>query len=202
MHEWVLQIIEAGGYAAVALMMAAENLLPPVPSELILGVGGIAVARGTMDFWWLLIAGTLGSTAGNWVLYRVGGTLGYERLHPIVQRYGRWLTVEWDDIRKASRYMRRHGEWIVFALRFAPFLRTLVSFPAGLAHMPAWKFLLFTVLGSAFWNAALIMGGMWLGRAFGDAQEWLSYATIAVIALCFAAYFWRVFTWRPSEATA
>ena len=80
MHEFIIQAIERGGYVGIALLMAIENIFPPIPSEVIMGIGGLAVARGTMEFWPLLLAGTLGSTAGNYVWFWAGDKWGYDCL--------------------------------------------------------------------------------------------------------------------------
>ena len=105
--------------------------------------------------------------------------------------------MEWEDIEQASRFFRRHGQWVVFVMRFSPFLRTMISLPAGLAHMRHWKFLAFTFVGAAVWNAALMAGGHWLSRYFEEAQVWLNWIVIGSVLLGLAAYGWRVATWKP-----
>ena len=80
MQEFIFEAIALGGYWGIALLMAIENVFPPIPSEVIMGIGGVLVARGTMDFWPLIVAGTVGSTAGNYVWYWVGDRVGYRRL--------------------------------------------------------------------------------------------------------------------------
>ena len=197
MNELIIRLIEQGGYWGIFALMVIENVFPPIPSELIMGMGGVAVARGTMSFWPLLLVGAAGSTLGNYVWFLAGHKLGYKRLEPLVTRWGRWLTLEWDDIERATAFFRRHGQWIVFALRFSPFLRTIISLPAGLTHMSHWRFLLFTFAGAAVWNAALIRGGEWLARYLkesGVVMDWLIGGTIAAALL---AYIWRVITWKP-----
>lgn len=197
MNEFIINLIEQGGYWGIFALMVIENVFPPIPSELIMGMGGVAVARGSMSFWPLLLVGTVGSTLGNYVWFLAGDKLGYKRLEPLVARWGRWLTLEWDDVEKATAFFRRHGQWIVFALRFSPLLRTIISLPAGLTHMSHWRFLLFTFAGAAVWNAALIRGGEWLARYLkesGVVMDWLIGGTIAAAVL---AYIWRVITWKP-----
>jgi uncharacterized membrane protein YdjX (TVP38/TMEM64 family) len=196
MNDWIIRLIEQGGYWGIVFLMALENIFPPIPSELIMGVGGIAVARGTMEFWPLMVAGTIGSTLGNYCWFLLGDRFGYRRLEPIVTRWGRWLTMEWEDVEKTSRFFRRHGQWVVFALRFSPLLRTMISLPAGLAHMSQWRFLAFTFAGAAVWNALLIEGGRRLAgiagaqRIAGDVVLWLGAAMVVW-------YLWRVATWKP-----
>jgi membrane protein DedA with SNARE-associated domain len=197
MDEWIIDLITQGGYWGIGLLMAIENIFPPIPSELIMGIGGIAVARGEMEFTPLLIAGTIGSTLGNYVWFLIGDRYGYRRLEPFVTRWGRWLTMEWRDIERASAFFRNHGQWIVFALRFSPFLRTMISLPAGLSHMSHWKFLLFTFAGAAVWNTLLILGGHWLADYFEESKGVIGWIVGATIVIAVGAYVWRVVTWKP-----
>lgn len=196
MGEWIIETIARSGYWGIGLLMALENIFPPVPSELIMGVGGLAVARGTMEFWPLLAAGTLGSTLGNYVWFLIGDRWGYARLKPFVRRWGRWLTLEWRDIEKAQRFFQSHGQWIVFALRFSPLLRTMISLPAGLSHMKHWKFLVFTFAGAAVWNALLIKGGHFLASYSEVVNRWAGPVVLGFAVLAVGAYIWRVITWK------
>ncbi len=199
MDEWVISLIEGGGYWGILLLMALENIVPPIPSELIMGVAGIAMAHGRMDFAPVLLAGTLGSTLGNYVLFLMADRLGYERLKPFVDRWGRWLTMEWRDIERAGQFFRRHGRWVVFVMRFMPMFRSIVSVPAGLAHMRHLTFLIYTAAGAAIWNTILLMAGSWLGRRFSEAETWIGWATVVFAVVAAVWYFWRVFTWQPSQ---
>jgi membrane protein DedA with SNARE-associated domain len=197
MHELIIEAIARGGYWGIAVLMAIENIFPPIPSEVIMGIGGVLVARGSMEFWPLLTAGTVGSTLGNYVWYWIGDKWGYRRLEPFVARHGRWLTLEWEDIESATRFFQRHGQWVVLFLRFSPFLRTMISLPAGLAHMKAWKFLVFTFVGAGIWNVLLILGGTWLGRYLETSQDVLGWIVVGTLVLALVAYVWRVLTWKP-----
>lgn len=197
MDQLIIDLIARGGYFGIFLLMALENIIPPVPSEVIMGIGGLLIARGDMHFWPLLLIGTAGTTAGNYVWYWIGDKWGYRRLEPFVDRWGRWLTMDWEHIAKAQMFFVRRGHWVVFALRFSPFLRTIISLPAGLSHMPLGKFLGFTFAGSLIWNALLIKGGEWLGRYLEESQEIIAWVIIGLVALAVAAYIWRVITWVP-----
>ena len=197
MNEIIVRLIEQGGYWGIFALMVIENVFPPIPSEVIMGLGGVAVARGTMSFWPLLLVGTAGSTLGNYVWFLIGERLGYRRLQPLVDRWGRWLTLEWEDVEKATRFFRRHGQWIVFALRFSPFLRTLISLPAGLTHMSRMRFLTFTFAGAAVWNAALIKGGQYLARFLEGSSLVFDLVVLGGLGLGVLAYLYRVLTWKP-----
>jgi len=197
MDQWIIEIVERGGDLGIALLMALENVIPPIPSELIMGLGGILVARGAMEFWPLLVVGTLGTTAGNYVWFWIGHSFGYNRLHPLIDRWGRWLTLEWEDIERASSFFRRYGHWVVFALRFSPFLRTMISLPAGLMRMPVGKFLIFTFAGSAIWNAILILGGRYLAAYIERYEGAMTWVIVGSVALGVLVYLYRVLTWKP-----
>ena len=196
MANWILHLIETGGYWGIAFLMFIENVFPPIPSELIMGAGGIAVARGTMTFWPLLIAGTVGSTLGNYLWFLAGDRLGYHRLEPFVRRWGRWLTVRWSDVEKASSFFQRHGQWVVFVMRFSPLLRTMISLPAGLTHMKHGKFLVFTFAGAAVWNALLIYGGKWLAAYFDRMHQLAGVLIGGLVVLAVLAWLWRVWRWQ------
>ncbi len=198
----ILQTVERGGYLGIALLMALENIFPPIPSELIMGLGGVMVARGVMEFWPLLLVGTIGTTAGNYVWFWLGNRFGYRRLEPFIERWGRWLTLDWEHIEQASRFFRRHGHWVVFVLRFSPFFRTMISLPAGLLHMPLGKFLIFTFLGSAIWNVLLILGGQWLAPYIAEYEGAMTWVILGTVILAVIGYLWRVFTWKPRPRAA
>lgn len=197
MHEFIIRAIEQGGYLGIFLLMAIENIFPPIPSEVIMGVSGVAVARGSLDFWPVMIAGTLGSTAGNYAWYWLGDHWGKRRLLPFVERWGRWLTVEWEDVDRARTFFRKHGPWVVFLLRFTPFLRTMISLPAGLAHMGRVRFLVFTTAGVFIWNLLLVEGGRRLAVWLEESQDILGWIILGIVGLAVVGYIWRVLTWKP-----
>jgi membrane protein DedA with SNARE-associated domain len=199
MTEFVLRLIAWGGYWGIFLLMTLENVVPPVPSELIMGLGGIAVARGHMEFVPLVIAGTAGTVLGNMFWYVIGRRLGYAGLKPIVDRWGRWLTLDWEEVEKLNRFFARHGGWVVFVFRFMPSFRTIISLPAGMLGMPFWKFLVWTAGGSAIWNVFLAAGGVLLGTRFQQLERFIGPLAIATMVFFVGWYVWRVFTWKPNK---
>lgn len=193
----IVSIIERLGYLGIAILMALENIFPPLPSEAIMGAGALAVASDRMSFWPLLAFGTAGTVAGNYCWFWVGDRVGYEKLGPFIDRWGRWLTLEWEDVERASDFFQKHGQWAVFFLRFFPVMRTMISLPAGLAHMNVWRFLVFTTAGAAIWNVILILGTQWLVGAFADVQDLVGWVLIGSLALAVVGYGWRLYTWKP-----
>ncbi|MFV0624433.1 DedA family protein [Sphingomonas sp. ac-8] len=197
MTDFILDAIAWGGYFGIALLMALENVVPPVPSEVIMGLGGMAVARGTMAMVPLVFWGTVGSVAGNYFWYAVGRHFGYQGLRPFVRRWGRWLTLEWEDVEKLQRFFHARGGWVVFVFRFMPTFRTMVSLPAGMACMPHWRFALATFAGSAIWNTVLGWAGLYFGSNFRELDRYVGPVTIALGVLIALGYVYRVVTWKP-----
>jgi membrane protein DedA with SNARE-associated domain len=195
--DLILQWIAWGGYLGIVLLMALENVFPPIPSEVIMGLGGIAVARGDMALVPLVLWGSVGTTAGNLVWYALGRRLGYERFQPFVERHGRWLTLDWTTVERIHTFFLRHGGWVVFVFRFMPAFRTIVSLPAGMTGMSLPRFLLWTFAGAAVWNTVLALAGVWLGSDFRDLHRYVGPAAVAITVLLVAAYLYRVATWRP-----
>jgi len=197
MTAFILNGIAWGGYLGIFLLMALENIIPPIPSEVIMGLGGIAVARGDMHFVPLLLWGTAGTTAGNYVWYAIGRHLGYVRFRPFVERYGRWLTMEWEDVERLHRFFVERGGWVVFVFRFMPTFRTLVSLPAGITGMPIVRFLAWTFAGSLIWNSVLAAAGVYLGSRYDELDQYVGPAAIVLAVLMIGGYAWRVATWKP-----
>lgn len=201
-NDWAIGLLTGGGYWAIALLMALENIVPPIPSELIMGLAGIGAGQGKLSLPLVILVGTLGSVAGNLPWYWLGHVYGVERLQGFVRRYGRWLTLDWHHVERINRLFHRHGGWVVFVLRFMPAFRTIVSLPAGLFGMPLWRFLLATLAGAAIWNGALAFGGYWLGQRITGIDRYLGPITWAAVGLLVVAYLWRVLTWRPEPEPA
>jgi len=200
MTDLLLELLDKGGYLGIFVLMMLENVFPPIPSEVIMGAAGVLVARGQMTFVTLWIVATAGTVVGNLFWFWLGARWNEDTLKRVIDRWGRWLTFEWDEFTRARDIFRRHGDWIVFLLRFSPILRTIVSLPAGLAHMKLWRFVLFTALGSAIWNGVLIFGGQALAGLIDRYETLAGYAIVAFVLLGVAIYVYRVVTWEPVSA--
>lgn len=192
MVDWL-----AWGYFGIFLLMVLENVIPPIPSEVIMSVAGIAASQGRFDFTLLVLVGTFGCIIGNLFWFEIGRRFGYERLRPFVDRWGRWLTIEWRDIEKMHAFFSRWGGVTVFIFRFMPIGRTVISIPAGLMRMPFWAFILYTTAGSLVWNLILVGVGFWLGANFDTIEHWVAPIVTGILVVLVLAYLWRVSTWRP-----
>lgn len=160
MSDWALGAMHALGYLGLALVMVAENIFPPIPSEAVLPLAGFLVGAGRMSFWGAVTAATAGAYAGALVLYALGRWGG----RPLVLRYGRVLRIDEKGLEQAEGWFERYGDWVVLFARVVPLVRSVVSVPAGIMRMPLGRFSVFTLVGSAFWNACLIWAG-----AYSDA---------------------------------
>ncbi len=192
--SWAVDVIEQFGYVGVALMVALENLIPPIPSEVVLPMAGFLVGQGRFDIVPLLIAATIGSMTGALVLYGVGYWLGDRRLRWLVRRYGKFLLMDEQDLDGTTSWFKRHGSTAVFVGRLVPGIRSLISIPAGVTHMPIGKFCIFTVAGSLIWNTILIGAGWILGREWHRVEEYTGVLEIIVIVAAViigATYLWR-----------
>jgi membrane protein DedA with SNARE-associated domain len=197
--EFILNLIAWGGYLGIFILMVLENVFPPIPSEVIMGFGGMAVARGDMAMAPLLIVGTAGTTVGNVFWYAVGRWIGYERLRPFVERHGRWLTLHWEDVEKLHRFFVKHGLAVVFVFRFLPTFRTMISLPAGMAKMGLPRFLIATFVGSAIWNAVLAYAGLLLGSRFEELQDYVGPVAVGTTVIMVIGYLYRVATWKSRD---
>jgi membrane protein DedA with SNARE-associated domain len=180
---WVAAVIESLGEVGVGLLIALENLVPPIPSEIVLALAGYLAAEGRVNLVMVLIAATAGSVVGAVALYWLGYRVGEDRLY-------RWLDriplVDADDLYKADKWFERHERSAVLLGRCAPVVRSLVSIPAGANRMPMGQFLLFTALGSGVWNALFIGGGYLLGERWRQVEQyshWFDYGIAAFFAI-------------------
>ncbi|MDB5696538.1 MAG: alkaline phosphatase [Sphingomonas bacterium] len=197
MTDFILDAIARGGYLGIFLLMALENVVPPIPSEVIMGLGGMAVARGDLALAPLILVGTAGTTVGNYFWYWIGRHVGYERFRPFIERHGRWLTLEWRDVERIHRFFLERGGWVIFVFRFMPVFRTIVSLPAGAARMPLPRFLLWTFAGSAIWITILALAGLLLGSRFQELDRLVGPLAIASFVGVALVYLYRVATWKP-----
>ena len=192
MAHWVTNAVESMGVWGVLLLMFLENVLPPIPSELIMPLAGFQSSRGDMTFWGVVAAGTAGSVLGALPLYYLGRVIGRERLRRWVARRGHWLALSPDDLDAAEGWFSRHCGAAVFFCRLVPGVRSLISIPAGLHCMPLATFLLYTAAGTAIWAGVLAYLGRLLGANYGRVEKWLGPATYVVIGAIVVAYVVRV----------
>lgn len=206
-RDLVTQIYEAVGYLGVALWVAIESVVIPIPSELVLPFAGFLVGTGDVlepltgqpwSFWLVVLAGTVGATVGALVAYAIGAWGG----RPVIERWGRYLGITGADLDRAEAFFAKYGEAASFFGRMVPVIRSLVSFAAGVSRMPLGRFTLFSFLGSLPFTALLVFAGVQLGAnwaSVGAILKQFEYAILAVLVVIALAWIWiRII--RPRRA--
>jgi membrane protein DedA with SNARE-associated domain len=167
----------------------AENLFPPIPSEVILPLAGFAASRGELDLVAAIVFTTLGSILGALALYGLGAWLGRDRIRAIARRLP---LVDVSDVDRTEAWFTRHGSKAVFFGRMLPLFRSFISIPAGIERMTLWKFLLLTTAGSLIWNTLFILAGFWLGEQWHIVEQYADILQYVVIAGIVGAVAWFV----------
>lgn len=189
MTQWVFSIVDRLGELGIGLLIFLENVVPPVPSEVILPLAGFRARTGALNVWLAWPAATAGSVLGAIVLYGLGAWLGYDRLHALAGKRWFFLTSQ-KDLDRGQRIFDRHGGKVVLLGRCVPVIRSLVSIPAGIVRMPLPRFLLLTTIGSGVWNALFIGLGWYLGDNWNRVQTWLGPVTYVVLGLALVGLVW------------
>ncbi len=196
MFQWITHQVSVFGYAGITFLMFLENLFPPIPSELIMPLGGFVAHRGRLDLVPVIVAGMLGSLLGAWMWYELGRKLGKARLKAWAARRGRWFALHPDDFDKTDDWFHRHGNSAVFLGRMVPGVRTLISVPAGFAEMPRLPFLAWSALGSILWCSILAIAGYLLGAQYQKVESIVDPVSKLILAGVVALYLYRVVTWK------
>ena len=170
------------GYAGIALLMFLENILPPIPSEVIMPAAGYRAARGELSLPLAIAAGSAGSLAGAWFWYWLASRAGEPRVRRWIERRGYWVGLYPSDLDRSIRAFDKYGAWIVCVARMVPGVRTLISVPAGLAGMRRRIFLLASAVGTAAWTTALAYGGFALGQEYEQLGAHLHDISTVVLA--------------------
>ena len=187
--DWAVSTMDSLGAFGVFLLIFLENVFPPIPSEVILPLAGVAAAGPNNSYWAMLVGAVAGSVVGAWLLYGIGRLLGPERLRRI---FIRLPLVHVEDYDKTVAFMDRHGHKAIFFGRFVPGVRSLISIPAGLYAMPIWTFTLLTAAGSAIWNTVFLTIGYYMGSNWTVIEPYtnifsnVAYVIIALIIVLFA----------------
>ena len=192
MVDWITGFISSTGYLGIALLMFAENVFPPIPSELIMPFAGFVAARGELNPLGVLVAGVVGSLLGAVPWYLGGRWLGNERLKRLADRHGRWLTVSREDLERAEAWFHRYGVVSVVVGRLVPAVRTLISVPAGITRMHPLPFFAWSAVGTLAWTGFLVGAGYLLESHYERVAEWIDPFSKLVLAAIVAMYLYRL----------
>ncbi|MBP0444572.1 DedA family protein [Roseomonas sp. SSH11] len=194
MLQFIADVMAATGTFGIFLLMLAENIFPPIPSEAIMPVAGFAAAQGKMDPLAVFLAGSAGAILGNACWFEAARAVGQERIERLADKVGKYFGITGEDVRDASAVLIRWGIPAVFFCRFLPGPRTLISVPAGIVRMNRWVFYIFTSIGTMGWTAFLMAAGWWLEGRWEQIDHWMEPLGIAVVAAVLLLYVWHL--WR------
>ena len=171
--------------------MFLENLFPPIPSELIMPLGGFYVQQGQLQFLPVILSGLLGTVLGAFPWYGLGRLVNEERIENWLKKYGRWIGISLNDLTKSRNWFNKYGSALVFWGRLVPGIRTLISVPAGVELMPLFPFLIWTTAGSLIWMILLTTAGYLLGESYTNVELWIEpfskiiKVLLILFSLCF-----------------
>lgn len=187
--EFAIHILATTGYAGAALLMALESMIAPVPSEAVMPFVGFLVADGKWGLSEAVLATSLGSFLGSYLSY----LMGYYGGRPFVLKVGRYLLLDVEDLERTERFFQGHkSAWTLFACRFIPVVRHLVSIPAGIGKMRFWPFAIATVTGATLWNGFLLYCGFKLRENWSMVQTYRHHFDALIILLVVASLAWYV----------
>jgi membrane protein DedA with SNARE-associated domain len=197
MMEWATNLVAEGGLLGVFLLMVAENLFPPIPSEVIMSLAGFTAAQGKLSLIGVILAGIAGAVVGNAVWYELARLFGAARTRALLTRFGRYVGLKAAEVEQAEAVMRRKGPVAVFVGRFMPGVRTAISVPAGLIELPRHVFYVWTTLGTAIWTSALAIAGFMLEEHFHLVERYAGPIGLGFLALGAVAVGWYLWQgWR------
>ena len=182
---WITDVIDSVGEVGVGLLIALENVFPPLPSELILPFAGFAAERGDLNIVLAWVAATIGALVGALVLYGIGAVVGYDRLHDLAGKRG-FVLLGQRDLERGSSLFDRYEAPLILGGRCVPLVRSVVSIPAGIARMPLARFCLYTTIGAGLWNALFIYLGSVVGDNYERVESYVKPFSYAVLLLLVA----------------
>lgn len=188
--QFILQVITQIGYPGIVGLMALESMGVPIPSEVVMPASGWLASDGALNLFVVTIAGTVGCTIGSAIAYWIG----YWGGRAAVMRYGRYVFLNEKHLDAAERWFNKHGTAAIFFTRLMPVIRTYISFPAGMAKMRFWPFIIVSAIGSAIWCFILAYIGFVLGPrwdSINGAYNFLTIVLLAALGLVFVVWWYR-----------
>lgn len=167
-------------------------MLLPIPSEIVMPFGGFLVQQGVLNFWLVVISGTLGNLAGSLIAYAAGYILEENVIIMLIKTYGKYILLSEHEYQRARKWFMQYGTSVTFFSRLLPVVRTFISLPAGLAEMKLWKFSLFTFLGSFLWSAFLTWIGFSLGKHWNSIDPYFRQFQLVILVVILAGVIYYI----------
>jgi len=181
MTETIITLLGTYGYAGIIILIAVENIFPPIPSEIILPFSGFLTTYTTLKPSYVILCATIGSTIGAIVLYGLGWLLTRDKMEKLLYgKVGKCLHFNRDDVEYTMDWFSKKGKYTVFFCRCVPIVRSLISIPAGMSKMAWCPFIVMTILGSLIWNILLVSLGRLAGQSWTIAAGYIHHYGNAV----------------------
>lgn len=196
MEQILTDFISTWGYAAITILILLENILPFIPSEIILTFAGLMSVKSDLSIPLLFTISTIASLVGLLVLYYISRLVSEARLYRFVDKYGKWIKLKGKDVARANDWFKKYGAIAVFICRFIPVLRVLITIPAGINRMNVIVFAILSLIGTTIWNFALIYLGKMLSGSWDVLMNGLhtySYIMYVIIVLAVIFIIYRLF---------
>ncbi|MEM9803661.1 MAG: DedA family protein [Cyanobacteria bacterium P01_D01_bin.56] len=201
MLEHITNAIAHFGYWGIALLMLLENVIPPIPSEIIMPLAGFTVAKGEISMVGAIASGTLGTLLGALAWFYIGKLLGFRRIYKLANRYGKWMGISGKEVRSVQQWFnKRGGYWSIALGRLLSSIRTYISVPAGIANMPVIPFIIFSTLGSVVWVTFLTGAGYYLGdsyRQIGNILDPIGKGVFILLGISIVG--WLLLRWHKDK---
>ncbi len=185
---WLLDLVDELGAVGVGITILIETVIPPIPSEAVLGAAGVLINSGRRSAVPVIAFATLGSLVGATFFYVIGAALGPRRSRAFLDRLP---LVETEDVDRTFAWFEKHGRKAVFFGRMVPVVRSFVSVPAGVVKMPFPQFIVFTAGGSLIWNSVLVGLGVAAGDFIEKNLRYLDYVVVGVAVLVVGWFIYR-----------
>lgn len=188
----IIHLIQNLGYGGIFVLMTLESALLPIPSEVTMPFAGFLSHGGHLNFWFVVLAGTMGNLVGSLGAYAIGFFLEESVILNLVKKYGKFILVSEHEYTRAVRWFANYGNPITFFSRLLPAVRTFISLPAGLAEMNIWKFSFYTLLGSFIWSTFLTWVGFYLGAQWNSLEPYFRKFQVAIAVVLLIGVLWYV----------
>lgn len=188
--HFTIGFIHSTGYIGIFILMTLESMLIPIPSEATMPFAGFLVAEGTLNFWLVVLTGTVANVVGSVIAYYIGYFLEETVLVALIKKYGKFILVTHKDYEDAAKWFMKYGDKIIFVSRLLPAVRTVISLPAGMFEMDIKKFLVYTFAGSLLWSIVLTYIGLKLGDNWDTLGAYFHKFDLVIVILFVLAVAW------------
>ncbi len=191
--EYVRHVIDSMGYTGLFVLIVLESTMVPVPSMLVMPFAGYLASTGRFSLPAILAINGAAAITGSLLSYLLGAAGG----KPLLLRYGKYVMVRPDDLRRTEEFFAKHGAWTILIARFLPVVRHLISVPAGIARMRLPLFVGQTLLGASIWGGGLMVVGYEIGANWesfsktAKRYDLMVAVLVVVIIVALAVRFWR-----------